>query len=92
MAKLGKSNTIKHHERFEEFCLKNNKSKIEFAIEFAKVQTLIDAVTIGISKKEDLVEILGLWDKTTKVTKDVNWSDWSLNDPAILDPRLWPKN
>ena len=87
-----KSSTKEHHKKFEEFCIRNDKRKIEFAIEFVKAQELIDAVTIGIAKKEDLIEILGLWSQPTQIRKDINWYNWSLGDTGILDPRLWPKS
>ena len=86
------NNAKRHHEKFEEFCLKSNKSKIEMAVAFAKEQSLIDAIIIGISKKEDLIELLAMWKKSAKATKDIDWNDWSIENSCILDPRTWPKS
>ena len=86
------NNAKRHHEKFEEFCLKNNKGKLEMAVAFAKEQSLIDAIIIGISKKEDLIELLALWKNSAKVTKDIDWNDWAIENSCILDPRTWPKS
>jgi aryl-alcohol dehydrogenase-like predicted oxidoreductase len=63
---------------------------IELALGFAREQTDLEAVVLGVCSVRELREVQQAW-AAISPWKDCEWRLWALKDPSILDPRRWPQ-
>ena len=82
-----------HHNRFVEFCKKQNISLLDGAVGFISGIKELEATVFGISCKKDLVEIHDSFIKSKsfsiQLKKELCRFDWQ--NPKDLDPRQWVK-
>jgi len=62
---------------------------IDLALGFARDQEDLEAVVIGVCRRQELAELIAAWSLTSPLLK-IEWRSWALNDQIFLDPRRWP--
>lgn len=62
---------------------------IDLALGFARDQEDLEAVVIGVCSFRELSELSKTW-LLPSPWHEGEWQAWNLQDPQILDPRLWP--
>lgn len=62
---------------------------IELALGFARDQVDLEAVVLGVCSVDELTDLRNAW-AVISPWQENEWQTWALNDPVILDPRLWP--
>lgn len=62
---------------------------IDLALGFARDQEDLEAVVIGVCRRQELAELSAAWPLTSPLLK-IEWRSWALNDQIFLDPRRWP--
>ena len=65
-------------------------SLIDLVLGFAQSLTNIEAVVLGVCNLEELTAMTNAWKRRIKWSPN-DYKSWALQNPAILDPRLWPK-
>ena len=71
--------------KWNNWCKKNNLSKLKAAILFIKTNKKIDKMVIGLDKVENLKQIVGI--VNNDVHKENNF--FEINKNAGIDPRKW---
>ena len=86
------SKFVAHHKNFKEYLEKEKISLLEASLGFASKQKLLDFILIGVTNIRELQEINRIWNKvnTNKNHFFNNLDNWSWQNKADLDPRLWP--
>ena len=78
-----------HHARLLQFATEHGCSLIDCAIGFARAQTQLEAVVIGLCSLRQLKQLLQAWKRNSPWNQD-EWKCWAIQNPDILDPRCWP--
>lgn len=78
-----------HHKNLEALAQKRNCRLIDLALSFAKAQTELEAVVVGLCSVKELAELEGAWAMVSP-WQEKEWQDWGLQDTDSLDPRSWP--
>jgi aryl-alcohol dehydrogenase-like predicted oxidoreductase len=76
---------LKNLKKIDEFCEKNNLSKLEFCLNFVLQNKFIDKLVIGIEDKKNIYEISRV--KYTKNNK--RFPNIDSNNLNLIDPRKW---
>jgi len=79
-----------HQQALESLSQQRGCRLIDLALGFAQAQQDLEGVVLGLCSVKELRDLQLAWSQISP-WKDCEWSIWSLKDPAILDPRLWPK-
>ena len=82
------SETRRHKEELEALAHKKGCQAIDLALGFARAQTDLEAVVLGVCSIEELEALLQSWSSVSPWGKS-EWRTWALNCPNILDPRRW---
>jgi aryl-alcohol dehydrogenase-like predicted oxidoreductase len=64
----------------------HDSSKLELALDFLKNQKDIDYVVVGVQSKNQLQELVSLWDNPML---GINYSELSIQDEELLLPQNW---
>ena len=79
-----------HHKCLEELAHRRKCKLIDMALGFAKEQTQLEAVILGLCSIDELDQLNKAWESKSP-WQEGEWSAWSITDTCILDPRLWPR-
>ena len=79
-----------HQQALEAFAKQRGCRLIDLALGFAREQIDLEAVVLGVCSVRELSELLQAWTATSP-WQECEWRTWALEDPGILDPRLWPR-
>lgn len=77
-----------HHNELVRYSLGRGCGLIDLALGFVKEQTNLEAVVIGISSMEELLDLKRAWDSPS-LWHNKGWKDWAFNSSLNLDPRNW---
>jgi aryl-alcohol dehydrogenase-like predicted oxidoreductase len=77
-----------HHQNLEKLAQKRDYRLIDLALGFAKEQSDLEAVVVGLCSIEELEELERTW-KMPSPWQEAEWKVWALQDSS-LDPRRWP--
>lgn len=77
-------------QQLEDLALDRGCSLIDLALGFAKEQTELEAVVLGLCSTAELEELQKSWRKETPWQED-EWRNWALQDTKTIDPRRWPQ-
>jgi len=80
-----------HHQTLEALAEERGCGLIDLALSFARMQTDLEAVVLGICTVQELAALREAWVGISPWHPD-EWKTWSLQDAGILDPRCWPKS
>jgi len=78
-----------HQQALESLALQRGCRLIDLALGFARSQTDLEAVVLGLCSVQELNELQAAWLAKTP-WEGSEWRTWALKDPTILDPRHWP--
>ena len=81
---------IAHQHALEAFAESRGCRLIDMAVGFARQQTDLEAVVFGLCTIKELRELRQAWGVISPMQVG-EWQTWALQDPCILDPRLWPR-
>ena len=81
---------IDHHSKLEAFAIERECELIDFAIGFALQQKALEAIVLGICDSLQFEQLMNTWTRPSP-WHNKEWEIWSLNQPRLLDPRLWPR-
>jgi aryl-alcohol dehydrogenase-like predicted oxidoreductase len=79
----------RHQQALEAQSLHRGCRLIDLALGFAKAQTDLEAVVVGICNKRELVELQKSWEAESP-WQEGEWEHWALQDANSIDPRRWP--
>ncbi|AII42047.1 hypothetical protein KR100_01325 [Synechococcus sp. KORDI-100] len=79
-----------HQQCLEALAEQRGCQLIDLVLGFAREQSDLEALVIGLCSVQELNALLNIWQKTSPWLKG-EWSTWALKDPSILDPRCWPR-
>lgn len=79
-----------HHQTLEGLAEERGCGLIDLALSFAREQTDLEAVVLGICTVQELAALREAWVGISPWQPD-EWKTWSLQDACILDPRCWPR-
>ena len=79
-----------HHARLLQFASEQGCSLIDCALGFARAQSQLEAVVIGLCSLRQLKQLLQAWQLNSPWIND-DWKRWAIQNPDILDPRRWPR-
>lgn len=79
-----------HQHSLEVFAKAKGCTLIDLALGFARQQMDLEALVLGLCSVNELSALLEAWSATSPWQGD-EWRNWALNDPAIMDPRRWPR-
>ena len=77
-----------HQERLELLARERGCRLIDLALGFAKHQTELEAVVLGVCSIQELTQLRDSWTMLSP-WQDCEWQSWCLQDLEILDPRRW---
>lgn len=80
-----------HHARLENLAADRGCTLLDCALGFARAQQDVEAVVLGICSRSELAQLLWSW-RNSSPWDGAEWRQWSLENAAILDPRLWPQS
>jgi len=80
-----------HHQTLEALAEERGCGLIDLALGFAREQTDLEAVVLGICTVQELAALREAWVGSSPWQSD-EWKTWSLHDAGILDPRCWPNS
>ena len=81
---------LAHQEALEALALQRGCRLIDLALSFARDQTDLEVVVLGVCNVQELRELQAAWSATSP-WEESEWRLWALKDPTILDPRRWPQ-
>jgi aryl-alcohol dehydrogenase-like predicted oxidoreductase len=82
-------NTFKKHlSQLRSWLSERGMSPLEGFISFAFQEKNIDAIVVGVEGVTQIQQIIEAIEKTEKT--ELDFSKWAINDPAIINPSLWP--
>ncbi|MFQ5533282.1 MAG: aldo/keto reductase [Sphingomonadales bacterium] len=67
---------------------KHGLSPLEGALAFVRQWPAIDVMVLGVTRTAELLEIERA--ASVPIPKAIDWSQFAVRDPAIIDPRSWP--
>lgn len=79
-----------HHRSLQKVALEKQCRLIDLALGFAKEQSHLEAVVLGLCNVYELYQLNDAWE-TKSPWQEGEWSSWSITDSCILDPRRWPR-
>jgi len=79
-----------HQQALEALAEQRGCRLIDLALGFAREQTDLEAVVLGLCCVQELRELQEAWSATSP-WQGSEWRTWALQDPGILDPRRWPR-
>ena len=79
-----------HHMRLEALADSKGCHLLDLALGFAREQTDLEAVVLGLCTLEELNQLRRAWSGPLHWGKS-EWRTWALQEPGILDPRFWPR-
>lgn len=79
-----------HHQRLAMWALECETTLLELALGFAKAQSHLEAVVVGLCSARELSELQAAWASPLPECLENEWRTWALEDSALLDPRCWP--
>ena len=79
-----------HQQALEALSVQRGCRLIDLALGFAREQTDLEAVVLGLCSVQELRELQAAWSATSPWQQG-EWRTWALQDPGILDPRRWPR-
>ena len=79
-----------HQQALETLAEERGCRLIDMALGFAREQADLEAVVLGVCKEQEIREICHAWSATSP-WEEGEWRTWALQDPVMLDPRLWPR-
>ena len=82
------TNVRLHHQRLEVLARERGCWLIDLALGFAKHQTELEAVVVGVCNARELAQLIESWSAVSPWQKG-EWKNWGLQDLEILDPRCW---
>ena len=85
-----KMSTKNQHRNLEAYGLQNGFTLLEMALDFVRSQKNIDIVVVGLCNEHQLDELTSTW-LGPSICQNNDWSQWSMHDNDILDPRFWPR-
>ena len=77
-----------HHKKLEELAQRRNCRLIDLALGFAKAQTDLEAVVLGICSIDELDDLKDAWAMKSP-WQEQEWQAWGLHETENLDPRSW---
>ena len=81
---------LKQNAKFHAFLQKNNINAYEACMNFVMEQTLVDRWVIGVSKTEQIDNMIKFISNGSSINSDLfEFESWSLTSDAALDPRCW---
>lgn len=83
-------NVLRHHQRLEVLARERGCRLIDLALGFAKEQTELEAVVLGVCSTQELTQLRDSW-TTLSPWQEGEWQSWGLQDLEALDPRGWPQ-
>lgn len=83
-------NVLRHHQRLEVLARERGCRLIDLALGFAKQQTELEAVVLGVCSTHELTQLRDSW-TTLSPWQEGQWQSWGLQDLEVLDPRGWPQ-
>ena len=81
---------LAHQEALEALALQRGCRLIDLVLSFARDQTDLEGVVLGVCNVQELRELQAAWSATSP-WEESEWRLWALKDPTILDPRRWPQ-
>jgi len=81
---------LAHQQALETLAEQRGCQLIDLALGFARQQTDLEAVVLGLCSVQELREMQAAWTATSP-WQEGEWRTWALQDPGILDPRHWPR-
>ena len=78
-----------HQQALESFARKKGCHLIDLALGFARDQTDLEAVVLGLCSLRELAELREAW-LSPLPWQGSEWQSWALDHPTTLDPRRWP--
>jgi len=82
------SDARRHKEELEALAVQKGCQVIDLALGFAREQTDLEAVVLGVCSVNQLEALLQSWLSISPWEKG-EWRTWALNCPNSLDPRRW---
>jgi len=79
-----------HQEHLEALAAQKGCRLIDLALGFARAQSDLEAVVLGVCSVQELSELQEAWGSLSPWHFG-EWQSWGLQDAGILDPRLWPR-
>lgn len=79
-----------HQQALEALAEQRGCCLIDLALGFAREQTDLEAVVLGLCSVQELRALQAAWSATSP-WQEGEWRTWALQDPGILDPRCWPR-
>ena len=79
-----------HQQALEALAEQRRCQLIDLALGFAREQSNIEAIVLGVCSVEELEALRNAWSAISP-WRNGEWRTWGLKDPAILDPRVWPE-
>jgi aryl-alcohol dehydrogenase-like predicted oxidoreductase len=79
---------LSHHQRLEALARERGCRLIDLALGFAKDQTELEAVVLGLCNTQELTELRDSW-SIPSPWQEGEWQSWGLQDRQIFDPRCW---
>ena len=79
-----------HHKKLEKQAALSKCTLADIAIGFLREQTAIDTIVVGLTNKEELVQLASAFDRGAEKLNFI-WKNWEIHDEILLDPRRWPK-
>jgi len=79
-----------HHSALEDFAARRGGSLLQCAIGFARAQSHLEAVVLGLCSRSELKQLTKAW-QLPSLWRDGEWRNWALTEADILDPRRWPR-
>ena len=80
-----------HQQALEDLAQERGCQLIDLVLGFAKHQTDLEAVVLGVCSTKELVELRESW-LTLSPWQEGEWRLWGLQNPELLDPRCWAKS
>lgn len=81
---------LAHQQALETLAEQRFCSLIDLALGFAREQTDLEAVVLGVCSVQELAALQQAW-AASSPWQNGEWRTWALQDPGILDPRRWPR-
>jgi aryl-alcohol dehydrogenase-like predicted oxidoreductase len=81
----------RHQQRLEALAADRGCDLIDLALGFAQAQTDLEAVVLGLCSVKELIDLQQAWSRLSP-WRDGEWRTRAIQDPFILDPRLWPNS
>lgn len=87
------SSSRKHHKNLIQFVIDHQLSLLDFVLGYIIQQNNFDSIVIGVANKKELRDLITSFKKSHEFNffRKNNMTQWSLNDPTLLDPRSWPR-